>query len=993
MKIQFKELQYQEDAIESVIRVFDGHQIRQSRFTITDNDRQGKLWGQYGVANKVSYQPAKLLQNVQQIQIDNEIPITEELPTPFPQFNIDMETGTGKTYVYLKSILKLNEQYGFTKFLIVVPSVAIREGVMKTYRVTKDVFRPLLKEKGYHAFSYDSSRLSDVQNFAQNDSIEVMVINIQAFSNRQERKGAKNIIYRDDIESMGGVAPIDLIAETNPIVIIDEPQSVDNTENAQEAIKALNPSAVFRYSATHRNKNYPLLYKLGPVEAYQQKLVKQIEVAGIRNDSFGNDAYLRLISVKALKSGIQATVEMYVKSKNDVTKKEVKLKQGDDLYLKSKRVAAYEKLGFVQNLSAEPDNEYIEFSGEPSMIRLRDMHAIDQQVKRGQIRKTIEEHLDRELKLNRQGIKVLSLFFIDNVANYRQYDEEGNPIPGEYAQIFEEEYIDLMKSEKYKELRDYAVPANEVHDGYFAADKSGKKIKNTTGSSADDETAYEIIMKDKEDLLTFYDETNENTKRANKLRFIFSHSALKEGWDNPNVFQICTLIESKDTITKRQKIGRGLRIAVNQEGERVPGFEVNTLTVMANESYDEFARGLQREYEDDGMKFGVFEDDIFSTLIIDIDEDTGLKEPLGKKNSKILVDFFKEKEYLSKQNKGTETLAKAIKDGTLEIPEEIAAISDTIIDQITERIHMQFDSNKINIKDRNQRVEVKFQKEALAEPFLSLWDKIKYRTTYSLNFDTEKFIEKAAETLAEDLEVRIAKLEYHKAEIEKKASGFEVKEEKYQSFVVSNSQYNEAPDILSYLQNETNLTRKTIIEVLKKSNTLQDFHRNPQMYMMEVARILNAEKRELMVDGIKYERLAGDVMYDQTLFVKDEESYLDKVVSSSDTRSLYNYIVTDSNIEKQFAEECERDQNVKFYIKLPDWFKVETPLGYYNPDWAILRDENGAEKLYFVVETKGDTTKQELRPNERAKIRCGEKHFEALDTGVVFKKVVDYQSV
>ncbi|HLR68192.1 MAG TPA: DEAD/DEAH box helicase family protein [Virgibacillus sp.] len=995
MQIQFKELQYQEDAIEAVTRVFEGHQIRQSRFTITNNNLQGSLFTEQGIANNIIYNPAKMLQNVQQIQIDNQIPTADKLSDSSPQFNIEMETGTGKTFVYLKSILKLNELYGFKKFVIVVPSVAIREGVMKTYHITKNTFQPVLKDKSYNTFAYNSSKLGEIKNFAQNDNIEVMVINIQAFSNREERKSTKNIIYRDDIEDMGGVAPIELIAETNPIVIIDEPQSVDNTENAQAAIKALNPATVFRYSATHRNKSYPLLYKLGPVESYQQKLVKQIEVAGIRNDSYGNDAYIRLINVKALKSGITATVEMYVKSKNDVTKKEVKLKQGDDLYLKSKRIAAYEKVGFVQHLSAEPGNEYIEFSGAPSQIRLSDMYAVDSQIKRGQIRKTIDEHLDRELRLNKQGIKVLSLFFIDNVANYRQYDKDNNPLPGEYAEIFEEEYQDAIKNPRYKELRDYHVPVSEVHDGYFAADKNGKKFKNTGGSSTDDETAYEIIMKDKEQLLTFYAEEKGQTKRANKLRFIFSHSALKEGWDNPNVFQICTLIESKDTITKRQKIGRGLRIAVDQQGVRVPGFDVNTLTVMANESYDEFARGLQQEYEEDGMTFGVFADDVFSTIVIHEDEDTGLKEVLGKENSRKLVHFFKEKEYLNKQNKGTEELARAMKEGTLEVPADIAEISETILEQIGDRIQMQFDSNKIDIKDRGERVTVKVQKEALAEPFLELWDKIKYRTTYSLNFDTEKFIQEAATTLSEDLEVRISKLQFWKVTQEFRYSGVEKIKEKNNSFAVSDAQYKEAPDILSFLQNETNLTRRTIIETLKRSGTLRDFKRNPQMYMMETAKILNAAKREMMVDGIKYERMKEEVAYDQSLFLKDEliESYIDDVVAANDARTLYNYTICDSSVEKDFAEQCEQDKDVKFYIKLPSWFKVATPLGDYNPDWALLKEEFGKEKLYFIVETKGDTTKQELRPNERAKIRCGEKHFEALDTGVEFKKTSEYAEV
>lgn len=994
MKIQFQDLQYQDDAIDSVIGVFEGQQIRQSSFTISDNDQQGKLFGENGLANNIVYQPAKMLQNVQQIQIGNHIPVSEHLPTPFPQFNIDMETGTGKTFVYLKSILKLNEKYGFTKFVIVVPSVAIREGVMKTYQITKEVFKPTLKEKSFHVFPYNSTKLNEVRNFAQNDGIEVMVINIQAFSKRQDNKGQMNIIFRDDMDSMYGVAPIDLISETNPIVIIDEPQSVDNTENAQRAIESLSPSATFRYSATHRNKSYPLLYKLGPVEAYQQELVKQIEVAGIKSDSSGNDAYMRLINVKALRTGITATVEIYVKSNNDFTKKEVKLKQGDDLYLKSKKIVAYEKVGFVQDLSAEPGNEYIEFSGDPSIIRLNDMFEIDRQVKRGQIRKTIEEHLNRELKLNPKGIKVLSLFFIDNVVNYREYDEEGNPLSGEYAKIFEEEYIDLMKHEKYKKLQDYSIPVNEVHDGYFAADKSGKKFKNTMGSGADDETAYQIIMKDKEDLLTFYDEKNGKTKKANKLRFIFSHSTLKEGWDNPNVFQICTLIESKDTITKRQKIGRGLRIAVNQDGERVPGFEVNTLTVMANESYEEFARDLQTEYEEDGMLFGIFEDDIFSTIIIAVDEETGIKQVLGRTLSKKLVKFFKEKEYLDRKNKGTEVLAKAIEEGRLEIPEEIAGLSEDMLAKVTAIVQTEFDHKKIDIKDRAKRVEIKVQKEALAEPFIELWDRIKYKTTYSLNFDTNKFIEEAANMLADDLEVRLEKLEYMKAQLENKTSGISVVNERSATFGVSEAQYVEAPDILSILQNETNLTRKTLIQTLKKSGTLRDFRRNPQMYMTEAARILNIAKRHMMIDGIKYERLEGDVTYDQQLFLEDElTSYEDKVIKTGDHRTPYDHVIYDSDVEKEFAVQCERDEDVKFYIKLPSWFKVKTPLGPYNPDWALLKEENGREKLYFVVETKGDVSSDELRPAELAKIRCGKKHFEALDTGVEFKKVSSYRNV
>jgi len=494
-------------------------------------------------------------------------------------------------------------------------------------------------------------------------------------------------------------------------------------------------------------------------------------------------------------------------------------------------------------------------------------------------------------------------------------------------------------------------------------------------------------------LLTFYDEEKGHTKRANKLRFIFSHSALKEGWDNPNVFQICTLVETKDTIRKRQQIGRGLRIAVNQDGERVPGFEVNTLTIMANESYDEFAAGLQKEYEEDGMEFGVFDKDIFSTIIRSVDEETGMKEVLGKKDSEKIVNYLKAKKYLDKNLKGTEVLARAIKENTLVIPPAVVELDERMHEQFLAIIQEEFDSEKIEIKDRNERVEVKVQKEALAEPFLELWNRIKYKTTYSIEFDTEQFTKITAEKLADDISVRLDRLEYTKAQLENKASGIGVVREQSSYFATSENEYKVAPDILSYLQNETNLTRQTIIRILKESKTLNDFKRNPQLYMMQVAEIINRSKRLMMVDGIKYERLS-DETYDQQLFLEDElTSYKENVLASTSNRTIYDHVIYDSDIERAFAEECEKDSDVLFYIKLPSWFKIKTPLGPYNPDWALLKEQNGEEKLYFVVETKGSSLSDHLRPIETAKIKCGTKHFDAIDTGVVFKKAVEYQDV
>ncbi|MED3656162.1 DEAD/DEAH box helicase family protein [Heyndrickxia sporothermodurans] len=987
MRIQFDELDYQDTAINSIIHAFDGQQVRKSEFTIMDQDAQGKLFGNNGIGNKIDLSVSKLLKNVQQIQIEQGIPISESIPVPFPQFNIEMETGTGKTFVYLKSILELNKKYGFIKFVIVVPSVAIKEGVMKTIAMTKDYFRTQMQGIVYRAFMYDSKKLDDVQGFARNENSEIMIINIQSFNSND------NIFNRTDMDALYGISPKELVSETNPIVIIDEPQSVDNTENAQQAIASLNPSMVFRFSATHKNKSYPLLYKLGPVEAYKEELVKRIEVAGIKKSIDGNEAYMKLIGIKATKKSITATVEMYVKSNTSIEKKEVKFKKDDDVYIKSKRIAAYEKVGFVKDISAEPGNEYIEFSGEPSIIRLSQAMENDLQIKRAQIRKTIEEHLNKELKLNQQGIKVLSLFFIDNVANYREYDEENNRIPGPYAKMFEEEYEDVIRSEKYKGLRDRHVPISEVHDGYFSVDGKGK-IKNTNGSSQADESTYQIIMKDKEDLLTFYDEAKGNVKKAHKLRFIFSHSALKEGWDNPNVFQICTLIETKDTITKRQKIGRGLRIAVNQEGQRVPGFEVNTLTIMANESYEEFASGLQKEYEDEGIEFGVFANDIFSSLVIAVDPETGYKTPLGHQKSTELVQYLKEQKYLDDKNKGTEVLAKAIKEGTFDIPESFKEIADDMKEKITTAIKEKFNVDKIEIKDKDNAVTVKLNKEALAGPFIELWEKIKYKTTFTIQLNSEAFIKQAADKLAEELEVRITRLEYERHRLETTGSGIETVKEEQTTFAVSEKQYEKAPDILTYLQNETKLTRKSIIAILKQSDTLRDFKRNPQAYMMETARIINAAKRLAIVDGIKYEKLTNGDVYEQSLFMQEEiNSYKESIVPVHDNRSPYDHIIVDSAIEREFAENCERDPNIKFYIKLPPEFKIKTPLGNYNPDWALSLQQDGKEKLYFIVETKGSTASEDLRPTELGKIRCGEKHFAAIDTGITFKRATEQPAI
>ncbi|OHP56055.1 restriction endonuclease subunit R [Staphylococcus sp. HMSC061F10] len=988
MKIQFDTLDYQTDAVNSAVRMFEGQTIKESNFTITDDDPQGILFVNdgIGVGNRIIINEEQMLKNVNKTQILNGIVPSDNLfgnNKNFPQFNIEMETGTGKTFVYLKTILELNKLYGFMKFVIVVPSIAIKEGVLKTFRITKNYFKSQYNGVIYDLFTFDSRKLDRVRSFASVNTIDIMVTTIQSFNKDT------NIMNREE-DQLSGARPIDLIAETRPIVIIDEPQSVDNTDLSKEALSRLNPSAGFRYSATHRDNTYPKIYQLGAVEAYDNQLVKQIEVAGIEIDEDGNRAHLKLIEVKTGKNGISAKIEVYKKTRSGADKTLMNFKVGDDMFTKTK-LQVYDEVGFIQDIDATPGFESVIFSGNPEKITLESATLEDEATKRAQISKTIEEHLNKELQFKKDGqrIKVLSLFFLDKVENYRVYDEDGTPSLGRYARIFEEEYERLIHLSKYKDLNDVNVPVSEVHDGYFSADNKGK-LKNTKGNTQADESTYEMIMKNKEGLLTFYDEEKDHTARANKIRFIFSHSALKEGWDSPNVFQIATLIETKDTITKRQKIGRGLRIAVNEDGERVPGFAVNTLTVMANESYKDFAEGLQKEFEEDGIIFGVFNKDSFATIVIKYDEVTEELEILGKEKSEQLFKYFKDEGFIGTSGRANDKLKQAIIDQSIEVPEEFADVIPQILNIAKSKV------KSIDIKDAKDKVEVKIVKEALSDDFLKLWNKIKYKTVYKIDFDSDKLIEYAAhgnESFdgVNSIQTRKGNYLYKKGMVEMSQAGVKADEFSESSVRVTTNGAYKLPDIITFLQNETSLTRKTIVAILQSVNNLDSFKNNPLSYMNQAAKIINAIKNQLIVNGIEYTRT--DDEYEQTLFSTETlNAYLGDQgnsvkVDENKHKTVYDYVVTDSNLEKDFARKAEMDDNVKFYIKLPDWFKIRTPLGPYNPDWALLYEEDDEQHLYFIVETKGDTNFEQLRPHERAKILAGEKHFKAVDTDIIFKRV------
>ena len=996
MKIQFDaNLDYQRDAIESVTGVFAGQEICQTNFTVAPlhSWEEGSLFhgiqeDTLGIGNRLRLLDEDIHANIRKIQLKNGLAPSESFDSKYGiHLTVEMETGTGKTYVYLRTVFEMNRLYGFTKFIIVVPSIAIKEGVQKSLEITATHFKELYENVAFDYFTYDSSKLSDVRNFATSPDIQIMVINIDAFRKSfsdPEQENKANIIHRAH-DRMTGAKPIEFIQQTNPIVIVDEPQSVDTTDKSKEAIASLNPMCTLRYSATHVEKHH-MLYKLDSVDAYEQKLVKQIEVAGIEVKDGHNKSFIKLVSVNNKKSPISAKIEIDARLKNgSIKRKEVTVTSGADLldarYSGGRDV--YDGY-IIDDIYCEQGNEYISFTSKPDILKLgQALGEVDpDEFKRLQIRKTIEEHLDKEMRLRPQGIKVLSLFFIDKVANYRWYDEDGNPQKGKFALMFEEEYDRAIRKPKYSQLfegADLDTAAQGVHNGYFAIDKkkdsSGKEMLKESkigkdgkaASSESDGSAYNTIMKDKEWLLSF----------DCKLKFIFSHSALKEGWDNPNVFQICTLNETTSVIKKRQEIGRGLRICVNQDGERVHGFAVNTLTVMANESYEQFAEQLQKEIEnEEGIKFGVVEKHLFANIVVPVDDHN--HEYLGAEASKQLWEHLQSEGHIDSKGKVQDSLKASLKNGTLALPEAFQPHAAQIV-SVLKKV-----SGNLNIKNRDDKAKVSLNKAVYLSPeFQALWDRIKYKTTFRVDFDTNALIEKCAEEIKVNLQVGKARFTYRKAKTEIDRSGVHTQQVQETTSVYESRAF-DLPDLITYLQNETNLTRRTIVAIINKSGRLESFKNNPQKFIEQSANIIKSQMRLFIVDGIKYQKIGDDQFYAQELFQQNELfGYLkDNMVKAE--KSVFDHVVYDSDIELEFASAFERNEDIKLYAKLPGWFKIDTPLGGYNPDWAVLIEKDGKEKLYFVVETKSTLFSVERRPEENAKIKCGYAHFEALGDEVKF---------
>lgn len=873
MKLHFDSNQdYQLKAIQSVVDLFEGQPLNKGDFEFSLSDNSSSLLlNENGFGNNLVISERQILENLKMVQKKNEIP--QSIKLEGLNFSLEMETGTGKTYVYLRTIYELNKNYGFKKFVIVVPSIAIREGVLKNLEITNEHFQNIYDKVPVSFDVYDSKKVSSLRSFATGNNIQILVLNIDSFAKDE------NVINKVN-DKLTGKKPIEFIQSSSPIVIVDEPQNME-TEIRKKAISNLNPLCTLRYSATHTNL-YNLIYRLDQVKAYDLGLVKQIEVDSIYTLYGNNQAFINIENIKSTKSKVTSRIKIDCNTEKEVKQKSFSVKPGDDLYQLSNNREIY-KDGFIIN-SIDVSNGSVEFSNGIILETGQSQGGFTDEIMKYQVRKTIEEHLKKEKIYRPHGIKVLSLFFIDRVANYRSYDEKGNALKGKFAQWFEELYEQEISKPAYKGLLPFQL--EDLHNGYFAQDKKGH-IKDSSGETKDDDDIYQLIMKDKEKLL------DSNVP----LRFIFSHSALREGWDNPNVFQICTLNETKSEIKKRQEIGRGLRLAVNQDGDRTFDKNINKLTVIANESYEDFAKQLQKEIQDE----------------------------CG-------VDF-----------KG-----------------KIKNAADKV--KVTLKKNYQFD-----------------------EKFIDLWNKIKYKTIYKVNFNSEKLIQDSSSKIKELPEIRRPLLVSEKVKLDITEEGVSTTTTGSTLPVEIEESFKNIPDIIGYIQNKTELTRTTILKILKESNRINDILINPQLFLDIAVNEIKKVMNRLMINGIKYEKVAGK-LYEMTLFEGEEiDSYKQNLKKVRDQdKTLYNYIEFDSNVEKQFAEDCENNENIEFYMKLPRWFTIDTPVGKYNPDWALIfKDE---KKLYFVAETKGDTDEDELRVSESMKIKYGVKHFEAFED-IEFKKV------
>ena len=1029
MKLKFKQQDFQTEAVNAVADLFCGQERRQSTFGAFASSPQKRFTEtDFGVGNLLLLDDDALLANMQRVQSRNRLPQTDD---PGRQFCIEMETGTGKTYVYTKTILELNRRYGFKKFIVVVPSVAIREGVYQSLCSTKEHFSALYEGIPYRYFIYQSAHLSDIRQFITSNNIEIMIINIDAFRKVET-------VIRQPHEKLGDKAAIGYIQKTRPIVIIDEPQSVDTTPKAKEAIAALCPLCVLRYSATHRDK-VNLLYRLTPVDAYQMGLVKQICVSSNTVADGHNKPYIKLLSVSHT-GGFSARISLDIQDRTGtVGRKTRTVRTGDDLYVLSGKRDLYQGY-IVTGINCTPGFESIEFANTEYLERGKSIGDVDEMVlKRAQIYRTIEKHLEKERLYYQKGIKVLSLFFIDEVQKYRKPDGSA----GIYAQIFEECYAELMALPKFACLRDhFPTEARGIHNGYFSQDRTGA-YKNTRGNTIEDTDTYNAIMRDKEWLLRF----------DCPLRFLFSHSALKEGWDNPNVFQVCVLLDQKSTFTCRQKVGRGLRLCVNQTGERVEDPTINTLHVICNETFAQFTSTLQNEIEEEtGVRFFTLEPGMFlgitytaattvqrpvtqeqAALVLSAlraeghlpqegpaphtalpevllpikrhalallaqqstlcaEDLAGLTYPvvteeartIGDEDVKALFSHFYDMHYLSPQGQIQKELRAALASGALCLPQSLEGAREQL-ESVLRKV-----SRPLPVSDDKHSVTVRLREELLTSAlFLECWNRLRQKTFYRVQYDDRDLLRRCVDAIRDMPAIPRARVISQTADIHIEQSGITHTERELRTLDIVETYA--LPDILSLLQEECQIPRTLCRDILLQSDRLDDFVKNPQLFLQMTSQCIKQVLLTMETEAIHYEKKPG-CCYSPTEIFSDAEiaANLDKNAVPV-KNSVYDHVIYDSAVERAFALALSEDPDVKLFFKLPQKWKIDTPVGSYTPDWVVLAELNGKERL-LVLETKGNLNLLDQRTREQCKIHCGIQHFSALNSGVHFAVVTDWRA-
>ena len=1010
MKLQFKHQKFQADAVKAVVDVFAGQPYLTPSYMMD----KGSGHYQYSLTEKDAFtgwsnqkivpelNDRLILEHINAIQRANQIKPSAKLEGRF-NLTIEMETGVGKTYTYIKTMYELNRAYGWSKFIVVVPSIAIREGVYKSFQVTQEHFAEEYGKK-IRFFIYNSKQLTEIDRFASDNSINVMIINSQAFNARG--KDARRIYMK--LDEFRSRRPIDIIAKTNPIVIIDEPQSVEGKQT-KENLKQFNPLITLRYSATHKADSiYNMIYRLDAMEAYNKRLVKKIAVKGITEaGSTATESYVYLESINLSKAAPTATLQFDFKGATGIRKITRTVSEGYNLYDNSGQMEEYKQGFVVSRIDGRDDS--VEFINGIKVYAGDVIGKVSEdQLRRIQIRETILSHIQRERELFYKGIKVLSLFFIDEVAKYKQYDAAGEPMNGIYADMFEEEYNDIVgnlqigigEDDYLKYLQ--SISAEKTHAGYFSIDKKGKmvdsKLKDKKEKTTDDVDAYDLIMKNKELLL-------DRNPEKSPVRFIFSHSALREGWDNPNVFQICTLKQSSSDVRKRQEVGRGLRLCVNQEGERMDAnvlgndvHNVNILTVIASESYDSFAKGLQNEIAEavaDRPK--AVTADLFIGKVIK--DDKGNEQFVDSDIGHAIHFDLIVNGYIDKKGVLTDKYYEDKANGEIKVAEEFADSAASVI----EIIDSIYDSRTMQPENaRSNNVELQVDEDKLAMPeFKALWNKINSKSVYVVDFDTDELVRKSIAAL--DSKLRVSKI-YFKVETgameqikskEDLASGASfVKEEttSYGNTIVASS--NVKYDLIGKLVDETGLTRKAVIRILQgiQSSVFNQFKDNPEEFIIKAAVLINDEKATAIIEHITYDVM--DEKYGTEVFTDPTIKGRLGVNAMKAKKHLYDHIVYDSTNEKDFATELDINRDVAVYVKLPDGFYISTPVGHYNPDWAIAFYKGSVKHIYFVAETKGSMNSMQLRLIEESKRHCAKEHFKAISNGEVVYDVIDsYKSL